>query len=376
MTVVTPFTLPMFDAEIADLKMRLTRLRWPENLPGAPWLCGVDVDYMKDFCAYWRDRYVWSEHAARLNKIPQFSAVVDGVRLTFWHVKAKSGSHAAVPLLLIHGWPGSQIEFEALVGPLTDPEAHGASGPAFDIVVPAIPGFGFGGKPAEPGWNPDRIADAFHALMVDVLGYRKFGIQGGDYGTLIGTRLCLRHAAAVTGFHLNMPTALPPPGTPPDAALAARSEQLTAYRILQRTKPDMLTVGQSDSPIALAAWTLDKFYTWSDCGGDVESAFSRDTLITNIMYYWLPNSVGSAARLYYESAQMKPPLFHGGRVTVPTGVAAFPREPFLSPRSWVEVAFTIVRWTDMESGGHFPALERPALLVEDVRAFFNDVIGA
>ena len=217
MTVVTPFALPMFEAEIADLKMRLTHSRWPEDLPGAPWLCGVDVDYLKDFCAYWRDRYVWSEHAARLNKIPQFSAVVDGVRLTFWHVKAKGRSHAAVPLLLIHGWPGSQIEFEALVGPLTDPEAQGASGPAFDVVVPAIPGFGFSGKPAELGWNPDRIADAFHTLMTDVLGYRKFGIQGGDYGTLIGTRLCLRHPAVVIGFHLNMPTALPPPGTPPES---------------------------------------------------------------------------------------------------------------------------------------------------------------
>lgn len=377
MASVSPFTIPVYAEEVVDLKTRLGRLRWPDPLPGTPWQCGADVAYLQSFCAYWRDSYDWPTHVARLNKIPQFSTTVDGVSITFWHVKGNSKNGRPKPLLLLHGWPGSQIEFEGLIGPLTDPEAHGAAAaPAFDVVVPAIPGFGFGGKPTEMGWNANRMADAFNTLMADVLGYRKYGVQGGDWGMLIGGRVCLRHPENVIGFHLNMPSALPPPGTPADPARLAQREMLTGYLHLQSTKPDTVTLGQSDSPLALASWILDKFYTWGDCNGDIESAFSRDTLITNLMYYWLPNTAASAARIYYESARMTPALFQNDKIIVPTGVAAFPKEPYLAPRAWVEKLYEIVHWTDMESGGHFPALERPAWLINDIRKFFNMISGA
>jgi epoxide hydrolase len=371
MTMIEPFSIPLFEADVADLRQRLGRLRWPGKLPGNAWEGGADVDYLRAFCAYWKDSYDWPAHVTRLNKIPQFSAAVDGVPIVFWHIKAVS-RRRTVPLLLLHGWPGSQIEFEGLIGPLTNPDD--AQSPAFDIVVPSLPGFGFGGKPAQTGWHADRVADAFHTLMHRVLGYQTYGVQGGDWGTLIGTRMAHRHPISVLGFHLNMPVALPPAGTPADPARMAERERQTGYLHLQNTKPDTVAVGMSDSPLALAAWVLEKFYAWSDCRGDLESAFSRDTLITNLMYYWLPNSAASAARIYYETAHMLPPLLGTGKIAVPTGVAAFPKEPYLTPRAWLEPVFNIVHWTDMSSGGHFPALERPEWLVNDMRKFFASLL--
>jgi epoxide hydrolase len=375
MQTVTPFAVPLCEEEVADLRMRLSRLRWPSALPGPPWQCGADVEYLHAFCAYWKDAYDWPTHVARLNRIPQFSAVVDGVSIAFWHIKAASTAGPAIPLLLLHGWPGSQIEFEGLIGPLADPKKHASSDePAFDLVVPALPGFGFAGKPAETGWHADRMADAFHTLMSDVLGYQTYGVQGGDWGSLIGTRMAYRHSASIVGLHLNMPVALPPAGLRADPVRQSEIERETGYLHLQNTKPDTVTVGLSDSPLALATWVLEKFHAWSDCGGDLESAFSRDVLITNLMFYWLPNAAASAARLYYETARMLPPLLATGKVTVPTGVAAFPNEPYRLPRAWLEPAYEIVHWTDMASGGHFPALERPEWLVRDVRLFFNRVL--
>jgi epoxide hydrolase len=372
MRQVTPVTLDLFEAEVADLRARLARLRWPAALPRNGWQAGADIEYLREFCEYWRVGYDWPAQVARLNRIPQYCATVDGIQLAFWHVRATSTLRRGPPLLLLHGWPGSQIEYENLIGPLCSPEQHGAPGePAFDVVVPALPGFGFSGKPAEPGWHADRMADAFHVLMKDVLGYARYGIQGGDWGSLIGTRMGFRHASDITGLHLNMPLALPPPGTPPDPAAMAERERQTGYLHLQNTKPDTVTIGHSDSPLALAAWVLEKFHAWSDCNGDLDSTFSRDTLITNLMYYWLPNASASAARAYFETAHMVPPLLGIGKVTVPTGVAAFPKEPYRTPRSWLESAYNIVHWTDMASGGHFPALERPEWLLRDIRKFFG-----
>jgi pimeloyl-ACP methyl ester carboxylesterase len=374
MSLVAPFAIPAFEEEVAELKLRLGRLRWPSVLPGRPWQCGADVEYLRAFCAYWKDSYDWAAHRARLNEIPQFVAPVDGLRIAFWHIKAGSTTRPAVPLLLLHGWPGSQVEFERLVGPLTHTGENAlANEPVFDLVVPALPGFGFAGKPSETGWHADRMADAFHALMHDVLGYRAYGVQGGDWGSLIGTRMAHRHPASIVGLHLNMPLAVPPAGTAANPAAQAELERQTGYLHLQNTKPDTVAVGLSDSPLALAAWVLEKFHAWSDCNGDLESAFSRDTLITNLMFYWLPNAAASAARLYYETARMVPPLLGIGKIAVPTGIAAFPKEPYRLPREWLEPAYQIVHWTDMPSGGHFPALERPDSLVRDIRKFFGSV---
>jgi len=353
---------------LEDLKYRLSRTRWADTMRGSGWKYGADVGQVRELCEYWRTTYNWREHEDRLNQIPQFQARVDGVEIHFFHVRARKP--ALMPLLLLHGWPGSVYEFAGLIEPLTNPDSDGWE-PAFDVVIPSMPGFGFSGKPQEGGWNADRIAAAFHTLMRQVLGYSRFGVQGGDWGTIVGSRLASAYPDTLLGLHINMPFAYPRnPSAEESAKFNALMLAETGYMHLQNTKPDALTIAQADSPAGLAAWILEKFRSWSDCSGDVFSAFSKDDLITNLMFYWAPNSIASAARAYFESAALDPPLFQHARVSVPTGVAAFPKEPYRVPRDWVEPLFNIVSWTDMPRGGHFPALEQPGLLVDDVQRFF------
>jgi epoxide hydrolase len=361
------------DAVLTDLRRRLDQTRWPEPIPGAGWKYGADTDEVRAFCDYWAHEYDWRTHEARLNRIPQFLVNVDGVDIHFFQVRARS--QAVAPLLLLHGWPGSSFEFAELIEPLSDPEHHGG-GPAFDLVIPSMPGFGFSGKPREAGWHADRVATAYHELMTRHLGYRRFGVQGGDWGSIVGTRMAHLFPESLRALHINMPTARPPADADPGEArrFATFMQAETGYLHLQSTKPDALTLALADSPAGLAAWILEKFRTWSDCRGDLLSAFSKDTLLTNLMFYWAPNSIASATRIYYESAQLDPPWFLHPRIMVPTGVAAFPKEPYRVPRSWVEPRFNIVWWTDMPAGGHFPALEQPQLLLEDIRKFFT--VGA
>jgi pimeloyl-ACP methyl ester carboxylesterase len=371
---VKPYTIHVEDLVLDDLKRRLANTRLPVSIPGSGWRYGADALEVQALCDYWRHSYDWRVHEARLNKVPQFVAEIDGVEIHFFHLRARSQS--LMPLLLLHGWPGSSVEFEALWGPLSHPQsAH--EGPAFDVVVPSMPGFGFSGKPLESGWHADRVARAFNTLMTKVLGYSRFGVQGGDWGTIVGTRMAHVAPEALRGLHINMPFGYPVEGVGGDVdRFNAVMQAETGYLHLQNTKPDALTFAQADSPAGLAAWVLEKFRTWSDCGGDVFSVFSKDTLLTNLMFYWATNSVASAARIYYESAQLDPALFRAPRITVPTGVAAFPKEPYLVPRAWLEPRFNIVLWRDMPKGGHFPALEQPALLLEDIRRFFQSIAAA
>jgi microsomal epoxide hydrolase len=280
-------------------------------------------------------------------------------------------------LLLIHGWPGSIFEFYFSIGRLTDPAAHGGDpADAFDLVIPALPGFGFGGKPTEPGWGITRIAAAFDTLMTRELGYERYGVQGGDWGGIISAKMASAHADHVAAAHLNFVIA-PPPSQPTEAdqaAITARNAFQageTGYSNVQGTKPQSLGIGQADSPAGLAAWVVEKFRSWSDCNGDVESAFSKDVLLTNLMFYWAPNSIASAARIYFE-ARRDPAAFAYPRVEVPTGVAVFPKEPWRVPRDWAESRFNVTRWTEMPRGGHFAAMEAPELLADDIRAFFRD----
>jgi len=372
--VVRPYRIDVPDAVLDDLRDRLARTRWPEPIPGADWDYGANVDAVRDLCAYWQDGYDWRAPEARLNAVPQFLCEVDGVDLHFWHVRGTGPD--PLPLVLVHGWPGSIVEFFELIGPLTDPGAHGGNpADAFDVVVPALPGFGFGGRPRERGWGISRIAAAFDTLM-STLGYDRYGAQGGDWGSMVSSKLGAAYPERVVGVHLNMLTA-PPPRTPvPEDAEALERDRLwrtqeAAYSRVQRTKPDSLTVAQTDSPAGLAAWIVEKFRTWSDCDGDVEGAFGRDTLLTNLMFYWAPSSVASAARIYYENQRDPAGVVTRGRVEVPVGYAAFPREIFRPPRSWAEPHYAIARWTEMPRGGHFAALEAPDLLLDDVRAFFR-----
>ena len=370
---IRPFAIDVPQAVLDDLKRRLDHTRWPEPIPGVGWDYGAEVATVRELCDHWRNGYDWRAHEAALNRQPQFLCEVDGVDIQFWHVRGQGPN--PTPLLLIHGWPGSMVEFQQLVGPLTDPAAHGGdAADSFDVVVPSLPGFGWSGKPRERGWGITRIASAFDTLMSRELGYSRYAVQGGDWGGIIAAKLGSAHADHVCAIHLNFVLGVPPAEmSEADKAMAKKSaafqDRETGYSKLQGTKPDSLTLAQTDSPAGLAAWVTEKFRSWSDCGGNLESAFSKDTLLTNLMFYWAPNSTSSAARIYYEAGRDRAD-FRYPKVEVPTGVAIFPAEPWQVPRHWVEQRYNIQRWTEMPRGGHFAALEQPDLLVQDLRAFF------
>jgi microsomal epoxide hydrolase len=364
---IRPYVIDVPDAVLADLRDRLQRTRWPEPIPDTDWDYGANIAVVREICDYWLTEYDWRKAEASLNRHPGFLCEVDGLDLHFWHRRA--ARQPVQPLLLLHGWPGSIVEFDQLIEPLTNPSGDE---PAFDVIVPSLPGFGFGGKPRERGWGPSRIADAFNRVMVEELGYEKYGVQGGDWGSIVGSRIASRHPERVAGLHLNFFPS-PPPENPSKADKEAIERRAafqaleTGYSAVQGTKPDSLTLAQTDSPAGLAAWILEKFRGWSDCDGDLLSAFDRDTLLTNIMFYWAPNSIASAARIYYESRRDPAPT---ARIEVPTGIAAYPREPWRVPRHWVEPRYDITCFTEMERGGHFAALEDPENLLREIRNFF------
>ncbi|MBH77647.1 MAG: multidrug MFS transporter [Dehalococcoidia bacterium] len=372
-----PFRIDVPDSVLEDLSRRLDNTRWPDAVPGTDWDYGADVNYIRELVAYWRHAYDWRAHEAALNSWPQFLSEVDGVDIQYWHVKGKGPKPH--PLLLTHGWPGSMFEFFHLIGPLTDPAAYGGDPrDAFDVVIPSIPGFGWSGKPREGGWGPSRVADALNYLMNVELGYEVYGAQGGDWGAIVSTRMGVSHSDNLSGIHLNFVIATPPaePTEEDQAGLSSmRAFQAneTGYSNVQGTKPQSLGIAQADSPAGIAAWISEKFRTWSDCNGNLESRFSKDTLLTNIMFYWAPNSIASAARIYYEAraegGNGSTPSF----VPTPTGVAVFPKEVWMTPRSWVERSYNLLHWTEMPEGGHFAALEQPDRLLDDIRTFFRQV---
>lgn len=370
------FQIAVPDAVLDDLRDRLVRTRWPDALPDTGWEYGADLAYVQELCAYWRDGYDWRRHEADLNRYPQFLCEVDGVDLHFYHVRGNGPR--PFPLLLIHGWPGSVYEFHHLIGPLTDPAAYGGDpADAFDVVVPALPGYGFSGKPRERGWGPKRTGRAFDQLMSAELGYARYGLQGGDWGGIVSARMAAAYPEHVAAAHLNFALTTPPKdaeSTEEGRAALARAALFrareTAYSQLQGTKPMSLAMAQADSPAGIAAWITEKFRTWSDCDGDIESVYTKDQLLTNIMFYWAPNSIASAARFYYE-AQADMGEVIGGRIEVPVAVADFPKEIYRNPRSWVEQRMNVVRWTEFPKGGHFAALEQPEALLADVREFYR-----
>ncbi|MBI5947152.1 MAG: epoxide hydrolase [Chloroflexi bacterium] len=372
-----PFSIHVPDAVLADLRDRLARTRWPDPIPDTGWDYGADVGYIQELCEYWRTGYNWRKHETALNQYPQFLSTVDGVDLHYWHVRGRGPN--PFPLLLVHGWPGSIYEFHHLIGPLTDPAAFGGDpADSFDVVIPALPGYGFGGKPTERGWGPSRSGAAFDRLMTEELGYARYGTQGGDWGGIITARMGAAYPEHIAGVHLNFIIGQPPAGDDSEETKAAAAAALafqaaeTGYSNVQGTKPMSLAIAQADSPAGIAAWIVEKFRTWSDCGGDVERVYTKDQLLTNIMFYWAPNSVAGPARMYFE-ARRDPAAFAWTKVTPPVGVALFAKEPWQPRRSWVEPRFNIQRWTEFPDGGHFAAMEQPQALLEDVRAFFRTV---
>ncbi len=374
MSEISPFRIEVDDAELADLADRLARTRWPEPATVDDWSQGVPLEYVQTLCDHWATRYDWRARAAQLNTFPQFRTEIDGLGIHFLHTPSKAPD--ALPLVMTHGWPGSIIEFLQVIGPLTDPAAHGGdAADAFHVVCPSLPGYGFSDKPASAGWGVDRTAQAWAKLMAR-LGYDRYGAQGGDWGSAVTTRLAVIDASHVTGIHLNMVTAGPGRDIADlteeeRAALAAMQhydERDSGYAKQQSTRPQTIGYSLLDSPAGLCAWILEKFWSWSDTDGDPVAALGADRLLDNVMLYWLTRSGASSARMYWESFGTR----YRDQVEVPTGVSVFPKEIFRPSRRWAERRYAnIVHWEELDRGGHFAAFEQPALFVDQVRKAFR-----
>jgi len=395
---IRAFRIDVPDGVLQDLHERLVRSRFPGELPNSGWTYGTNLAFMRELVEYWRDRFDWRAAEAALNRLPQFMAKVqakvqgpggkgqtdEALELHFVHVRGKGP--APLPLLISHGWPGSFFEMAAIIGPLTDPAAYGGDAlDAFDVVVPSLPGYGFSAQPRQPGMTPRAIGGLFAVLMRDTLGYDRFGLQGGDWGAAISAALAHDFSDRVIGLHTNMLGVRPHtgPGSAPlsdeERAFLAEAEawrrEETGYQWIQGTRPQTLAYGLTDSPAGLAAWIVEKFRAWSDCEGDIERSFSKDALLTNVMIYWVTGCINSSTRLYYEARHAPWSLAAGERIEVPCGFAAFPHELIRPPRAWVERGMNLQRWTSMPRGGHFAAMEEPALLLEDIRAFYRPLRG-
>ncbi|MFI6818596.1 epoxide hydrolase family protein [Nonomuraea sp. NPDC050328] len=377
-----PFRVEVAEGELADLRERLGRTRWPERETVDDWSQGVPLAYLKELCRYWAEEYDWRATERRLNGFPQFRTTVDGLGLHFLHVR--SPYQDAVPLVLTHGWPGSVVEFLKVIGPLTDPPKYGGEErEAFHVICPSLPGYGFSDKPATTGWGVERIAGAWIRLM-GRLGYERFGAAGGDWGTSVTASIGQQAPERVVGIHLMPPLAPPDPATfgtlteaerASIAALEQAQEWEDGYSLEQSTRPQTIGYGLVDSPALLAAWIVEKFRAWTDCAGHPENALTRDELLDNLMLYWLPGTGASAARLYWESFRWVQRLFAGEAgdvVAVPAGCSIFPKENPRPSRRWAERRFTDIRhWNELDRGGHFAAFEQPEQFVAELRAFFR-----
>ncbi|NKC15905.1 MAG: alpha/beta fold hydrolase [Gammaproteobacteria bacterium] len=371
---ITPYRIETAQADLDDLARRLGHTRWPEVQTVDDWSQGIPLAYVQEVCAYWARAYDWRATEARLNALPQFTTVIDGLTIHFLHLR--SPQEDALPLLLTHGWPGSIIEFMKVLGPLYDPAAHGGwAGDAFHLVVPSLPGYGYSGKPAQPGWGVAKVARAWDELMVR-LGYRRYVAQGGDWGAAVTTAIGVQNLGHCAGIHVNMPIVAPDKSTfdglteQEKSALAAAKyyqDWDSGYSKQQSTRPQTVGYGLVDSPSGQAAWILEKFYQWMDCDGHPENVVTRDELLDNVMMYWLTGSGASSARLYWESFGKRVP----GEITIPCGCSLFPKEIFRASKRWMQRRFTqLVYWNELESGGHFAAFEKPQVFVAELRRCF------
>jgi pimeloyl-ACP methyl ester carboxylesterase len=376
-----PYRIHVTDDVLEDLKGRLARTRWPDDLEGAGWECGFDRAYLHELTAYWRGQFDWRARERALNAFSNFRADVGGVGVHFIHERGVG--RRPLPLLLTHGWPGTFAEFVKIIPLLTDPGKHGGDpDDAFDVVVPSIPGYGFSDRPSKAGMSGSRVADLWASLM-EGLGYARFGAQGGDWGATIATWLAVKEASSLVGIHLNYIPGSYRPHTGPGSRETSEAERRFlderarwideegAYGHIQATRPQTLAFGLNDSPAALAAWIVEKFREWGDCGGDVERRFSRDELLTHVTIYWATQTIGSSMRLYHESRGTPLAFQAGERIHVPAGVARFAKEAPMPPREWVERVYDVRRWTEFPRGGHFAAMEEPEMLASDIREFFR-----
>ncbi len=374
-TAITPFVLDVPQADLDDLQRRLANTRWPERQTVDDWSQGAPLAKVRALCDYWRMGYDWRRCEARLNGLGQFKTEIDGLGVHFLHVRSPHPN--ALPLLITHGWPGSVIEFLKVVGPLTDPVAHGGGAEdAFHVIAPSVPGFGFSDKPSATGWNIKRIADAFITLMAR-LGYGRWVAQGGDVGAFVSTAIGVARPAGCLAIHLNMPLAGPTPEdrenlTPAEEASLTASAEFArtgqGYSAQQSTRPQTLGYGLVDSPAGQAAWIYEKLWAWSDNQGAPEDVFTLDEMLDNIMLYWLPAAAASAARLYWEGVRLRA----SSRLDLPVGVSIFPKEISRPSRRWAERRMSnIIYWKELDRGGHFAAWEQPELFVQELRDCFR-----
>ncbi|MGE5233842.1 MAG: epoxide hydrolase family protein [Acidobacteriota bacterium] len=379
---ITPFSIQIEAEVLADLRERIRKTRWPDPSPAAAWEEGTDLDYLRGLLAYWLDEFDWVARESELNSFKQFRGELDGVSIHFVHERARHV--AGIPLILTHGWPSTFVELLPLVPLLTDPEAHGIDGPAFDVVIPSLPGYGFSGRPARVGVNYQHVAGLWHRLMRG-LGYERYGAQGGDFGAGVATFMALSDPGRMIGVHLSNLEIAPytGPGSRPLSAAEKTYRERNAsfwqaeggYKAIQSTKPQTLGYGLNDSPAGLAAWILEKWRSWSDSRGRLEERFSRDFLLTTVTLYWVTQTITSSMRDYFDNDNPRLRVVLGPEafVEVPTGIAVFAKnfvDEGTPPREWAERLYDVRRWTPMPRGGHFAAAEEPELLARDIGAFF------
>ncbi len=378
---IQPYTVHISDDTLEDLRVRLRRTRWPDELEGAGWDYGSNLSYLRSLCEYWADGFDWRVQEAAINRHAHFRAEVEGLGIHFIH--ARGAGPDPIPLVLTHGWPSSFTEMLKIIPLLADPASHGGdAADSFDVIVPSMPGYGFSDRPTRRGMSTIRIAELWQALMTEGLGYEWFVAQGGDWGAQVTTNLGLNFPATVRAIHLTAANRGSP--IPPDDELTEGEKEFLAQRRLwqaeegayghqQGTKPQSLAYGLNDSPAGLAGWIIEKWRSWSDCGGEIESRFSKDELLTQLTIYWATQTISSSVRLYYENSRAPSQLSPDNPVTVPTHFAHFPVELGHPPREWVGRFFNLVRYTEMARGGHFAAAEEPELLARDIRDSFRSL---
>jgi microsomal epoxide hydrolase len=377
----TPFTIAVSQEQLADLKQRLAGARLPDQLPKTSWEYGTDKRYLTELLNYWQEEFDWPAQQNKLNQLDQYTMQVSDLNMHFIH--QRSSNPDAIPLLILHGWPGSISEFSHIVGPLTEPAEHGGNGAdAFHVIAPSLPGFGFSEIPQSRGFNPEQMAHVVAELMAS-LGYERYALAGGDWGAIINRHVANHYPDRLIGLHTNFILAAEPPAgaaQPTETELEKRTARIAymrnelGYQQIQGTKPQSLGYGLNDSPAGLAAWIVEKFHGWTDmpqgADGDLDDYISKDDILTNISIYWFTQTITSSSRIYFENSQTRPqkPM---GFIEVPTGAAVFPAEIYVTPKAWAEAAYNIQHWSEMPAGGHFAALEQPQSYLDDVRAFFR-----
>lgn len=374
---IKPFKISVSDHVLADLKHRLANTRWPEPATVDDWSQGIPLTYAQEVCQYWLEKYDWRSREALLNRYEQFTTQLDGIDIHFIH--ARSPHQHARPLIITHGWPGSIVEFQKVISPLTDPVAHGGNmEDAFHVICPTLPGYGFSGKPRKTGWNIEKIAETWNKLMLR-LGYERYFAQGGDWGAAVTAAIGMQNLGNCQAIHLNMVIVEPDPATMDNltpleqSALAGMQhyrDHDSGYSKQQSTRPQTVGYGLTDSPVGQMAWILEKYWAWTDCKGHPENVLTRDELLDNIMLYWCTASATSSARLYWESFND----LSREEIMLPTGCSVYPKEIFRGSRRWAEQRYkNLIYWNELDKGGHFAAFEQPEIFVSEVRACFRGV---